>query len=66
MVVAGALAALAWPFYVAVFAAAAQLAWQAARVDTDDAADCLAKFKSNRLFSWIVLGGIVLGQLVAQ
>jgi 4-hydroxybenzoate polyprenyltransferase len=66
MVVAGALAGLAWPFYVAVAAAAAQLAWQAARVDTDDAADCLAKFKSNRLFSWIVLGGIVLGQLVAQ
>ena len=25
-----------------------QLAWQAARVDTDDPADCLAKFRSNR------------------
>ena len=66
MVVAGSLAGLAWPYFVAVLAAAVQLAWQAARVDTDDAADCLTKFKSNRLFSWIVLGGIVAGQLLAR
>jgi 4-hydroxybenzoate polyprenyltransferase len=66
MVVAGFLAGLAWPYYAALAAAAVQLAWQAARVDTDDAADCLAKFKSNRLFSWLVLGGIVAGQLLAR
>ncbi len=62
---AGHLAGLAWPFYAALVAATAQLAWQAGRVDIDDAKDCLAKFKSNRLFSWIVLGGIVAGQLAA-
>ena len=62
---AGYLAGLAWPFYAALVAATAQLAWQAGRVDIDDAKDCLAKFKSNRLFSWILLGGIVAGQLAA-
>ena len=62
---AGYLAGLAWPFYAALAAATAQLAWQAGRVDIDDAKDCLAKFKSNRLFSWILLGGIVAGQLAA-
>ena len=38
--------------------------WQVLRVDTEDAADCLAKFKSNRLFGWLVLAGIVAGRLV--
>jgi 4-hydroxybenzoate polyprenyltransferase len=41
-----------------------QLFWQAARVDIDDPADCLAKFRSNRLVGWLVLGGIVGGQLI--
>ncbi len=62
---AGHLAALAWPFYAALVAGAVQLVWQARRVDIDDAKDCLAKFNSNRLFAWIVLGGIVAGQLAA-
>jgi 4-hydroxybenzoate polyprenyltransferase len=38
----------------------AQLAWQAAKVDLDDPADCLAKLKSNRLFGWLMLGGMAL------
>ena len=65
MAVAGALAGLAWPYYAGLALATAQLAWQAAAVDTDDAGDCLAKFRSNRLFSWIVLAGIVAGQVAA-
>jgi 4-hydroxybenzoate polyprenyltransferase len=64
MALAGFLATLAWPFYLALALAAGQLAWQAARVNTDDAGDCLAKFKSNRLFSWIVLAGIVAGRVL--
>ena len=35
--------------------AALQLAWQAARVDIDDSADCLAKFRSNRAIGWLML-----------
>jgi 4-hydroxybenzoate polyprenyltransferase len=62
---AGAAAQLGWPFYVLLAAGAAQLGWQAATVATDRPSDCLAKFKSNRLFGWLVLAGIVAGQLAA-
>jgi 4-hydroxybenzoate polyprenyltransferase len=60
---AGWLAQLAWPFYLLLAATAAQLLWQAADVDINDPADCLAKFKSNRLAGWLVLAAIVAGQL---
>jgi len=62
---AGLAADLAWPFYALLAPAAAQLAWQAARVDTARPADCLAKFRSNRWFGWIVLAAIVAGRLGA-
>ncbi|MBL8838522.1 MAG: 4-hydroxybenzoate octaprenyltransferase [Alphaproteobacteria bacterium] len=59
----GAAASLGWPFYALLAAGAMQLAWQVQRVATDDPADCLAKFKSNRLFGWLILAGIVAGQI---
>jgi 4-hydroxybenzoate polyprenyltransferase len=62
---AGAAAQLAWPFYVLLAAGAAQLLWQAATVSIDQPSDCLAKFKSNRLFGWLLLAGIVAGHLAA-
>jgi 4-hydroxybenzoate polyprenyltransferase len=52
-------------FYAALAIGAAQLAWQTATVRLDDAADCLAKFKSNRLFGWCVLAGLF-GDLAAR
>ncbi len=58
-------AGLAWPFYAALAAGVLQLAWQAARIALDDPHDCLAKFKSNRLYGWLLLGGIIAAQLVA-
>jgi 4-hydroxybenzoate polyprenyltransferase len=60
---AGAAAGLAAPFWIGLGLAAAQLAWQAARVDIDDPADCLAKFRSNRLVGWLLFAGIVGGHL---
>jgi 4-hydroxybenzoate polyprenyltransferase len=60
----GYVAGLAWPFYVALGVGALQLAWQAARIALDDPHDCLAKFKSNRLYGWLLLGGIVAARLV--
>jgi len=60
---AGALAANAWPFWLGLALTAAQLGWQAATVDTDDPADCLAKFKSNRVTGWLMLAGIVLAHV---
>jgi 4-hydroxybenzoate polyprenyltransferase len=54
----GALRGLDWIFYAALALGAAQLAWQIADVALDDSADCLRKFKSNRLFGWLILTGI--------
>jgi 4-hydroxybenzoate polyprenyltransferase len=61
----GIAAGLAWPYFILLAAGAVQLAWQAWDVDIDNPGDCLAKFKSNRLFGWLVLAGIVAGQLAA-
>jgi 4-hydroxybenzoate polyprenyltransferase len=52
-------AAMTWPFYIGLTAAALQLAWQAVDVDTGSPRDCLAKFKSNKWFGLILLAGIV-------
>ena len=60
---AGALAGLAWPFYLGLAAAAAQLCWQAAAVDIDSPPDCLAKFKSNKWLGLILFAAILAGQL---
>ncbi|HXY99385.1 MAG TPA: 4-hydroxybenzoate octaprenyltransferase [Stellaceae bacterium] len=56
---AGAAAGMRWPFYAGLALMLAQLCWQAARVDTEDAADCLAKFRSNRWAGWILLLAII-------
>jgi 4-hydroxybenzoate polyprenyltransferase len=56
--VAGGLGLLFWLFLAI---AAAQLAWQAVRVATEDPADCLRKFRSNRVVGWLMLAGIIAG-----
>jgi 4-hydroxybenzoate polyprenyltransferase len=58
---AGVVAGLGIAFWVWLLAAALHLAWQAARVDTNDPADCLAKFRSNRVAGWLMFAGIVAG-----
>ncbi|MBU6506374.1 MAG: 4-hydroxybenzoate octaprenyltransferase [Alphaproteobacteria bacterium] len=60
----GARAAAAWPFWLGLAIAAAQLCWQAATVDIDDSVDCLAKFRSNRFVGWSLLLGIVAAHVV--
>jgi 4-hydroxybenzoate polyprenyltransferase len=60
----GVTAGLGAAFYGGLLAAAVQLVWQAAQADTDDPADCLAKFRSNRLTGWLLLGGIVAGHFL--
>ena len=45
--------------------ACGQLAWQVWRVDLDDPADCLDKFRSNTVFGWLMLAAILLGRLSA-
>ena len=50
-------------FYAGLLLATIQLVWQVAAVDLDAPKDCLAKFRSNRLFGWIVLASAVTAQL---
>jgi 4-hydroxybenzoate polyprenyltransferase len=55
----GVCAGLRWPFWIGLALAAIQMLWQVATVDIDDSADCLAKFRSNRIVGWALLLGIV-------
>ncbi len=59
--IAGVAAGLGPWFRLGLAAATIQLFWQAARVNTEDPADCLAKFRSNRWVGWLLLAGIVAG-----
>jgi 4-hydroxybenzoate polyprenyltransferase len=58
---AGTSAGLGVLFWAGLAGAGWQLYWQAAHVNVDDAADCLAKFRSNRVPGWLLLIGIVAG-----
>jgi 4-hydroxybenzoate polyprenyltransferase len=58
---AGLTAGLKGLFWLGLAAVWGQLFWQAARVRSDDPADCLAKFRSNRWTGWLMLAGIVAG-----
>src|SRR5215470_296955 len=62
--IAVASAGLGWLAMLAVAAVALHLTWQIMTVDLDDPLDCLAKFRSNHWIGWILLAGIVAGQLV--
>jgi 4-hydroxybenzoate polyprenyltransferase len=60
---AGWLAGLQWPFYAILIPAALHLAWQVRRLDIDDTADCLRKFRANRDFGLVVLAAILAGRV---
>ena len=54
----------AWPAYLGLALGAAQMAWQVRTLDIDDPDQCLALFRSNTLFGWIVFAGFVVAALV--
>ena len=60
---AGYLSGLNWPFWIGVGACMAQLLWQVWDIQLKEPKDCLKKFRSNRLAGWILLGGIICGQI---
>jgi len=60
---AGWTAGLGWAFWPLLAVAGLHLLWQIRRVDIHDSADCLAKFKSNRHFGWLLLAALVAGRL---
>ena len=45
-------------FFLALALASIQLAWQVATLNIADPANCLARFKSNRLVGWALLVGL--------
>lgn len=58
-------AGVGWAFWPLAAVACLHLLWQAVDVDIDDGADCLAKFKSNRVFGWLFLAAAIGGRLTA-
>ena len=58
---AGWSAGLSARYYIVLALAAVHLVWQASAVDIDDPVDCLAKFKSNRIFGLLLLCGVIAG-----
>jgi 4-hydroxybenzoate polyprenyltransferase len=63
--IAGALAGARIVFFLALALAAVQLAWQVRTLDTADAGNCLARFKSNQLVGWLLLAGMVADMALA-
>lgn len=64
LVIAGSLAGLHSIFFGGVALAAMHLAWQIWRLDVDDGAMCLARFRSNRDFGAIVFAAILIAQVL--
>jgi len=62
---AGAIAGARLVFFLALTLVAVQLAWQIATLDIADPANCLSRFKSNRLVGWTLLLGLVADMALA-
>ena len=61
--VAGWLADMGPGFYPVLALGGAHLAWQVRTLDLDDARSCLARFRSNREFGWLVFLALLAGKL---
>ena len=61
--VSGFVVKLGWPFWLCLAIGTFQLVWQVNSVKLNSPMDCLAKFKSNRLFGWILLIGLIGGHI---
>ncbi|MBO0661272.1 4-hydroxybenzoate octaprenyltransferase [Jiella sp. MQZ9-1] len=52
-----------WPAYIALVIGAVQMIWQISSLDIDDPDQCLALFKSNTVFGWIIFFGLIFSGL---
>jgi 4-hydroxybenzoate polyprenyltransferase len=55
-----------WPVLVALGVVGLQMVWQIATLDTQSPANCLERFKSNRLVGWIFAIGLVTDLVLVQ
>jgi 4-hydroxybenzoate polyprenyltransferase len=56
---AGWLAAVPWPYWLGLAAAAATLAWQIATLDIDDPAGCLRRFQASKWTGLLLFAGLL-------
>jgi MFS family permease len=54
------LAGVGWVAYLALALGTAQLGWQVVTLRSDEPANCLARFRSNRFYGWILFGGLLI------
>ncbi len=59
-------ASVGWPVYVALLLIALQMVWQVATLDTASPANCLERFKSNRVVGWLFFLGLVIDLVLVQ
>jgi 4-hydroxybenzoate polyprenyltransferase len=55
-----------WPVLTALACVGLQMIWQVATLDTSDPANCLERFKSNRLVGWLFFVGLVVELVLVQ
>ena len=55
-----------WPVYAALAAVALQMVWQVGTLDIGRPANCLERFKSNRLVGWLLFTGLVVDMVLVQ
>jgi 4-hydroxybenzoate polyprenyltransferase len=62
---AGILAGAGAVFLLALALVGAHFAWQIRTLDIDDPGNCLARFKSNQVVGWLLLGGVMADMALA-
>jgi 4-hydroxybenzoate polyprenyltransferase len=55
-----------WPTFGGLGLVALQMVWQVATLDTASPANCLERFKSNRIVGWIFFVGLVVDLVLVQ
>lgn len=59
-------AGASWPVALALALIALQLTWQVTTLDVTDPANCLERFKSNRVIGWLFFAGLVVDLVLVQ
>ena len=54
----------AWPAYIGLLAGGGHMIWQIRTLDINNADNCLALFKSNTKFGWIIFAGLLAALVV--
>ena len=53
------LAGAGWPAYLGMLIGCGHMIWQVLALNTEDPDNCLALFKSNTVFGWVLFAGLM-------